>query len=49
MANSSSEDEIAFVTILVTPTHEQPHAVFGGRISISGGWLLVCKKLNCHA
>ena len=23
----------------------QPHAIFGGLISISGGWMLLCKEL----
>ena len=33
------------VVVVVTPPHRQPHAVFGGLISISGGWLLLCNEL----
>ena len=34
-----------FVVVVLTPPHEEPHAVFGGFISLSGGWMLLRKKL----
>ena len=30
--------------VCVTPTHGQPHTIFRGYISISGGWMLLCKE-----
>ena len=30
----------------ITPPHGQPHAIFWGFISTSGGWMLVYKELN---
>ena len=32
-------------TIIITPPHWQPNAVFGGFISISGAWTLLCKQI----
>ena len=32
------------VLFFITPEHGQPHAVFGGFISISGGWRVVCRE-----
>lgn len=29
----------------ITPPHGQPHEVFGGFISVPGGWMLLCKEL----
>ena len=29
----------------VIPPHRQPHTVLGGLISLSGGWILLCKEL----
>ena len=34
-----------FYLFFITPTHGHPHAVFRGFISISGGWMLLCKEL----
>ena len=31
--------------IIIAPPRGEPHAVFGGFISISGGWMLLCKEL----
>ena len=32
------------LTLFVTPSHGQPHAIFGGFKSSSGGWMLLCKE-----
>ena len=42
-------EKIASVTfllllLLITQPRGQPHTVFGGFISISGGWILSCKE-----
>ena len=35
----------AWITFaFTTPTHGQPHTTFGGILSISGGWMLLCKE-----
>ena len=31
--------------VCVTSPHGQPHTIFRGFISVSGGWMLLCKEL----
>ena len=32
--------------VCVTSPHGQPHTIFRGFISVSGGWMLLCKELS---
>ena len=36
-------ERTASVTVFLSPLRRQPHAVFGGFMSISGLWMLQCK------